>query len=106
MITVQTGDVVLLSTPIQKLLNLVLSRQPATSTDQGSHDNHKRSNTIPLKISALVKVGNENKLKEYDLFVPTEKREEAEQWIDMVLARAYNGVLRQHQYFYRSVGRG
>jgi hypothetical protein len=79
------GGKIVVSTPINKLLNVALV------TD----DQHGTSTTtdLSLRISFLVKATPHHKLDTRELTIPREDREEAERWIDTAMRRAYAGEL-------------
>jgi hypothetical protein len=80
------GGKIVVSTPINKLLNVALV------TESDDHESTSRTD-LSLRISFLVKATPHHKLDTRELTIPREDREEAERWIDTAMRRAYAGEL-------------
>lgn len=77
----------IVSTPINKLLNVALV------TESDTHHVTSTTTDLSLRISFLVKSKPHHRLQISELTIPREDREEAERWIDMAMGRAYAGEL-------------
>jgi hypothetical protein len=80
------GGKIVVSTPINKLLNVALV------TESDDHESTSRTD-LSLRISFLVKATPHHKLDTRELTIPREDREEAERWVDTAMGRAYAGEL-------------